>query len=247
MIDFHCHLDLYRDPIALLPEVNHRCEFVLAVTTSPRAWVKTSKVFQDIDCVATAIGLHPEILQERIVERDALIAGISQTPFIGEVGIDGSPRYANSIKMQEEVLGDVIQESEHCGGRILSIHSRNAATKVLDILEKHSVKNIPVLHWFSGSPTELDRAIELGVWFSVNSIMASANKGTALIAKMPLSRLLPETDGPFAQNKGVPYMPWDTSTVIRQFAKIFNTSVADVELEMKKNLKCLLETIGVTK
>ncbi|MDR2602000.1 MAG: TatD family hydrolase [Spirochaetaceae bacterium] len=242
MIDFHCHLDLYRDPIALLSEVSRRCEFVLAVTTSPRAWVKTSKVFQDIACVATAIGFHPEILQERIAERDALIAGISQTPFIGEVGIDGSPRYANSIKMQEEVFCDVIQESERCGGRILSIHSRNAATKVLDILEKYSVKNIPVLHWFSGSSNELDRAIGLGTWFSVNPIMASANKGASLIAKIPLSKLLPETDAPFAQNKGVPYMPWDTSIVIRQFANIFNISVADVELEMKKNLKYLLET-----
>jgi TatD DNase family protein len=247
MIDFHCHLDLYRDPIALLPEVKRRCEFILAVTTSPRAWVKTSKAFQDIDCVATAIGLHPEILQERIAERDALIAGVSQTPFIGEVGIDGSPRYTNSIKMQEEVLCDVIKESERCGGRILSIHSRNATTKVLDILEKYTVKNISVLHWFSGSSNELDRAIELGTWFSVNPIMAFANKGTALIAKMPISRLLPETDAPFAQNKGIPYMPWDTSTVIRQFSKIFNASVADVELEMKKNLKCLLETIDVGK
>jgi Tat protein secretion system quality control protein TatD with DNase activity len=35
--------------------------------------------------------------------------------------------------------------------------------------------------------------------------MTFDNKGAGAIAKMPLSRLLPETDALFAQNKGVPY------------------------------------------
>ena len=146
MIDFHCHLDLYKDPIALLPEVKQRCEYVLAVTTSPRAWIKTSKVFKNTACVETAIGLHPEILVDKIGERDDLIKGIQQTRYVGEVGIDGSPQYASSIRLQEEVLCDVIQEAERCGGRILSIHSRNATTKVLDIVEKHLDRSISVFH-----------------------------------------------------------------------------------------------------
>jgi TatD DNase family protein len=240
MIDFHCHLDLYKDPISLLPEVERRCEFVLAVTTSPRAWAKTSKIFQGVGCVTTAIGLHPEILHDRISERYNLIRGIRQTPFIGEVGIDGSPQYADSIKLQEEVLRDVIQESENCGGRVLSVHSRNATTKVLDVVEQYSGKSIVVLHWFSGSTTELVRAVKLGAWFSVNPIMTLGNKGTTLITKMPLTRILPETDAPFAQNKDVPYMPWDTSIVTRQLAKIFNMNISDMNQGMKGNLNRLL-------
>lgn len=242
MIDFHCHLDLYKDPIALLPEVKRLSKFVLAVTTSPKAWAKTSKVFQDIDCVTTAIGLHPEILAKRINERYDLITGIRKTLFVGEVGIDGSPQYADSIKLQEKVLGDIIQESENCGGRILSIHSRNAATKVLDIVERYSGKSIVVLHWFSGAANELDRAIELEAWFSVNPIMASSNKGAGAISKIPLSRLLPETDAPFAQTKGIPYMPWDTSIVTRQLATIFDMDVSDVNQVMRGNLNRLLSS-----
>jgi len=240
MIDFHCHLDLYKDPISLLPEVERRCEFVLAVTTSPRAWAKTSKVFQNTACVKTALGLHPEILADRISERNDLMNGIRQTPFIGEVGIDGSPQYADSKNLQAEVLRDVIQESEKCGGRVISVHSRNAATKVLDIVERYSDKSIVVLHWFSGSAKELDRAIELGVWFSVNPIMTFGNKGTGAIAKMPLTRVLPETDAPFAQNKGIPYMPWDTSIVIRQLAKLFDKEDTDIKNEITENLRRIL-------
>jgi TatD DNase family protein len=240
MIDFHCHLDLYKDPLALLPEVERRCKFVLAVTTSPRAWAKTSQVFQDTDCVATAIGMHPEILVDRIGERSGLMDGIRKTSFVGEVGIDGSPQYSNSIDLQEEVLRDVIQESEMCGGRVISVHSRNAATKVLDVVERNSGNSIVVMHWFSGSTSELHRAVELGVWFSVNPIMMFGNKGAGAIAKMPLSRLLPETDGPFAQSKGVPYMPWDTSIVIQQLAKIFGMEDADVKNKMTRNLHRIL-------
>ncbi|MCL1802871.1 MAG: TatD family hydrolase [Eubacteriaceae bacterium] len=56
--------------------------------------------------------------------------------------------------------------------------------------------------------------------------------------------LLPETDAPFAQNKGVPYMPWDAPIVTRQLAKAFTMSVADVEKTMTKNLQHLLATTG---
>ena len=41
MIDFHCHLDLYKNPLAVFDEVKQRNVKVLAVTTSPRAYLKT--------------------------------------------------------------------------------------------------------------------------------------------------------------------------------------------------------------
>jgi TatD DNase family protein len=129
------------------------------------------------------------------------------------------------------------------GGRVIGVQSRKATTKVFDIDKRYSKKNIVVLHWFSSSANELDKAIELGVWFNVNPIMAFGNKGRSAIAKMPHERLLPETDAPFAQNKGVPYMPWDTSMVIEQLSKIFNMNDAEVEQGMIKNLQRLLAAI----
>ena len=38
MIDFHCHLDLYPDPRAVLDGIDARGTYVLAVTTTPKAW-----------------------------------------------------------------------------------------------------------------------------------------------------------------------------------------------------------------
>ena len=242
MIDFHCHLDLYKDPLSILPEVERYCEFVLAVTTSPKAWAKTSKKFEHISVVKTAIGLHPEILLNRIDEQKSLLKGVKLNRFIGEVGIDGSRNYSGSVDLQQKAFREVLLESEQCGGRLLSIHSRNASKEVLDIIERCCNKSTPILHWFSGSLDELERAKTLGVWFSINPMMTFSTKGNALISKMPLSKFLPESDGPFTQNKGIPYMPWDTSIVINHLAKTFGKTAQFINGVMKNNLKYLLDT-----
>ena len=46
MIDMHTHLDLYPDALKIIDKVNKINIFTLAVTTSPKAWLATSKVFE---------------------------------------------------------------------------------------------------------------------------------------------------------------------------------------------------------
>jgi TatD DNase family protein len=75
--------------------------------------------------------------------------------------------------------------------------------------------------------------------------MTLGNKGTVLISKMPISRILPETDAPFTQSKGVPYMPWDTLIVIKRLTTIYNMDSTDAEQKMSINLQRLLTTIGM--
>ena len=65
MIDFHCHIDLYPDPLAVLDEVDARGNYVLAVTTTPKAWRGTKKLVGDRQRVRVALGLHPELVAQR--------------------------------------------------------------------------------------------------------------------------------------------------------------------------------------
>jgi TatD DNase family protein len=62
----------------------------------------------------------------------------------------------------------------------MSIHSRRAAGAVLDRLEGHTGAGSPVLHWFSGTKRELERAMKLGCWFSVGPVMLQTEKGRDL-------------------------------------------------------------------
>jgi TatD DNase family protein len=244
MIDFHCHLDLYPDARELLPKVATMNHFTLVVTTSPRAWQATSRVFAGHENVKVALGMHPEIVEEKAAERALLVSGVAETDFIGEVGLDGSVRNSQSAVLQESILKDVLTESERCGGRILSIHSRNAASRVLDLLEQHCEKSIPVLHWFSGSVQETRRAVSMGCWFSVGPAMIRGEKAQRILRELPRDKVLPETDGPFAKNGSVPFMPWEAMTIVETIASVWNTTQEHVRDQMKDNLVLLLSAQG---
>ena len=129
MIDFHCHLDLYPDALNLLPIVAERNLFTLVVTTSPRAWQATSRVFAGYDNIKVALGLHPEIVEKKASERSLLVSCISKTKFVGEIGLDGSRIYQETMPLQEAIFIEALEECERCGGKVLSIHSRNAASR----------------------------------------------------------------------------------------------------------------------
>jgi len=239
MIDFHCHLDLYKDSISLLSDVKKRCKFVLAVTTSPRAWEKTSQVFSSIDCISVGLGLHPEILEKKINERELFFFSLPKSQYIGEIGLDGTTRNKYSLDIQVEFFTEVIKASEKIGGRVISIHSRSAVKSTLEIIEKNINASISVMHWFSGTDKEIDKAISMNCWFSVNPLMLSSKKGISLIKKVALTKMIPETDGPFTTHEGVQYMPWDTEIVIEGIARLKNIIKDDVSKVMLENKKIL--------
>ena len=184
MIDFHCHLDLYPDALRLVQEVATRNKFTLVVTTSPRAWHATSHVFQGYDNIKVALGMHPEIVVKKSDERALLMAGISQTKFVGEIGLDGSIQYKNSIHLQESIFREVLTKCDSDGGKILSIHSRNAACRVLDFIEQYCHSSVPVLHWFSGNIKEIHRAVDLGVgyWGQLGDLLRHRHGFVATVA-----------------------------------------------------------------
>ena len=242
MIDFHCHLDLYPDALKLLPIVAKQNIFTLVVTTSPRAWQATSQVFAGYDNIKIAVGLHPEIVDQKVSERELLISCISKSRFVGEVGVDGSERYQRTLPLQESILKEVFIECERVGGRILSIHSRNAANRVLNLIEQHCQNSTTVLHWFSGTIQEARRAAELGCWFSVGPAMLRGVKGRAILQELPVDRILPETDGPFATNQSVPLMPWEAIKITETAAPIWGIPKNEVILQMKRNLLTLVNS-----
>ncbi len=238
MIDFHCHLDLYADPMKVFAEVKRRKTEVLAVTTSPRAFVKTSQYFSGVDNVRVALGFHPEIVKQRFSEKEMFFEHMRSVRFLGEVGIDGSQRAKKTISEQIEFFDEVVHTAAVYGGKVLSIHSRGAVKEVLRILGKYEGEFIPVLHWFTGSIKDAEKAIKIGCWFSVNPNMCLTATGKKVIGCIPLDRVLPETDAPFTQINGVPYMPWD-ETVTSYLAKKNGMGADNMNELFHKNLQAL--------
>ena len=240
MIDFHCHLDLYNDPMSLVKSVAQKNVFTLVVTTSPKAWKVTSRKFSGYKNIEVALGLHPEIVAKKINERDDLIRNIANVDFIGEVGIDGSKRYQNTLMLQKSLFDDILKECEKSEGKIISIHSRKAESDVLNLIQENCVKSKPVLHWFSGTKKEARRALELGCWFSIGPAMLNSNKGYEIVKVLPKNKVVPETDGPFAKIGYRPLMPGDAFIVVEKLASLWDISIEEVHGYMKTNLRDLL-------
>lgn len=238
MIDYHCHLDLYPNPLKIFDEVKSKKADVLAVTTSPRAYIKTSQYFSDSEKVRVAVGFHPELVALRQNEWTLFMQTIKKCRYIGEIGIDGSRRFRDSLDIQTTFFREALIEAEKEPGHIISIHSRGATKQVLTSIECTKKNYKPVLHWFMGSIKEVEWAIELGCWFSVNPKMCESKQGQNIINRIPQNRILPETDAPFVMLKNRPYYPWD-ETVPKYVAEINNTSLGSVLTMFNDNLRRL--------
>lgn len=237
MIDFHAHLDLYPDPVATTHECIERGLFVLSVTTTPSAWAGTAALAKGAKRIRTAIGLHPQIAKERQSELALFESLLPQSRYVGEIGLDGGADLKSTWDIQLRVFREALRMSEAAGGRIMTVHSRRAASAVLDCLSKQSGAGIPVLHWFSGSQRELERAIDLGCWFSVGPAMLKGEKGRSMVAIMPQDRVLTETDGPFAQADMRPLYPWDVVAAETMLANIWGMAADVVGQRMLDNLR----------
>lgn len=240
MIDLHCHIDLYKNPKAVLKRANDANIYVLSVTTTPKAWCGTKKLAEDCKRVRTALGLHPQLAHERYSELSLFEKLLPEAQYVGEIGLDKGKHYKEHFRKQEHVFRSIIEMLNDCGGKIMSIHSTHAVDEVLAILEENPKAGPPILHWFTGTKSQLERAIDIGCWFSVGPKMLQSKKGKELISIMPIDKILLETDGPFTENKSkIPYEPIDTLALLEPLAlhkKIDSQSMRNIILSNFKSL-----------
>jgi TatD DNase family protein len=239
VIDFHCHLDLYPN----YHEVRQQCDrlgmYVLSVTTTPSAWKGTSALAEGSRRIRTALGLHPQLAGERKHELPLFDSLLPETQYLGEIGLDGTPEFRDSWKDQVEVFDHILAQCAKARGRVMSIHSRRASGPVLDSLDKYPDAGRPVLHWFSGSFRDLDRAIRRGCWFSVGPAMLAGKKGRELVTRIPRERILTESDGPFAQVNGESLMPWSVENAVGALSQLWEISPSEAEQVVEDNFRRL--------
>ena len=240
MIDFHCHLDLYSEPLDVARECQRRGIYVLSVTTTPSSWFGTSALPPSDSRIRTALGLHPQLAHERFSELSLFDQLVSQAAYVGEIGLDGGPEYKAHWSVQTRVFDHILDSCARAGGRILSVHSRHASDDVLKMLEKCPGAGIPVLHWFSGTKKDIEHANELGCWFSVGPAMLRSERGRATVKRMPRHRVLTESDGPFAQLDGSPALPWQVDEAIRGLSVLWQLSEHEVAGILHENLRRLV-------
>lgn len=147
LVDFHCHLDLYPDHPGAVQEAENAGVFTLAVTTTPRAWPRNHELAQRTRYVRAALGLHPQLVEERFGELNLWDRYLPETRYVGEVGLDAGPRFYKSFDLQKQVFQHVLQRCAEAGAR----SSRSTAS---DRLRSYSITSSPICHhyeekWYS--------------------------------------------------------------------------------------------------
>lgn len=210
------------------------------MTNTPSEWSNANAMIKDRPRLRIALGLHPQLVDGIRASLDLFESLIIETRYIGEIGLDGSTEYKQHLKEQITTFEFLLATCQRSGGKIMSIHSRSATQKVLDNLRKYPDAGIPVLHWFSGSFDELEKAKSQGCWFSIGPAMFQSAKGRTLVQNIPRDRIITETDGPFARFQGEALFPWNVDIVTNELSKLWNHPMQNVQSLLNENVRRLL-------
>ena len=184
-LDAHFHLDLYANYQQILDNISRLKINILAVTNAPSVFHFTKGLSKKHINVLPAIGLHPELVNERHGELDLMLRKIPNERFVGEVGLDYSNKFSvEDRKLQRKVLEEILLKSSEVGNRVISIHSRRASADVVNMVGRNFPGTV-ILHWYSGRLGDLERAIEYKFYFSVNPAMIKSKAGQKIISRIP--------------------------------------------------------------
>jgi TatD DNase family protein len=241
-MDLHCHIDLYSDYKSVIEKAYNNHLYVLSITTTPKAWIKTNELTKNYPRFNTALGLHPQLAHQRENELSLFDDLFHKTKYIGEIGLDGSKHCKPFMDAQLRVFRHILKKCSMSKDKILSIHSRSAAKEVIAELESFGNVGNVILHWYTGSKNELLKAVDLDCWFSIGPAMLESNNGKKIINWIPKNKILLETDGPFAKYKGKVLEPVDVNLVTCYLSELWSMSTNDVEVILKSNLRYLVSS-----
>ena len=198
LIDSHCHLNYLQSADAALERArNCGVSGILCIGVDEAGIDDVLAIAQAHDDVWASVGMHPQSVQQEYawIEEKLLAPGVVA---VGETGLD----YKAAHTAEEQRIQ--LQAFEHQMGLAerhdlpVVIHTRDAQSDTLNMLE-HFPKVRGVLHCFTESWEMAERAIELGYFISISGIVtfAKAENVRAVAGRVPLDRLLIETDAPW--------------------------------------------------
>ncbi|QCI17749.1 YchF/TatD family DNA exonuclease [Buchnera aphidicola (Acyrthosiphon lactucae)] len=214
LIDSHCHLDrlnynlLHRniDDVIKKSYTNYVKNF-LTVSTSINNFYTIEKLFKKYKVIFYSCGVHPlncakEInnfhtiknLSNKIKE----LSCIKRVVAIGETGLDYYHSSQNK-KIQKEFFREHIRIAIKLKKPII-VHARNAIDDTIKILkEENADKCRGVLHSFTENYNAACKLLDIGFYISCSGIVTfkNAREICHTIKKIPLDRLLIETDAPY--------------------------------------------------
>jgi len=219
VIDSHTHLELCELPdtelVATAVEAGVRRILTVGVDgAGSRAALAAAEAFPQ---VYAAVGRHPNSAigfdDADLAELEALAAH-PRCVAIGETGLDFYRDRAPAEDQRRAFLAQI--ELARSTAKPLVIHIRAAEDETLALLEEHAQGIRVVLHCFS-MPERIGRCLEHPDWwisFAGNLTYPSAGPLREAAIRVPVERLLVETDAPYLAPQAVRGRPNQPANVV---------------------------------
>lgn len=204
-IDSHCHLDRL-DLLALGTDIEgvlnaaraRGVEHFLCIGVDLESLPNVLAVAEAYADVSASVGVHPLHLDSLEPEIEKLIelAAHPKVVAIGETGLDYHYDKENPADQQRRFRKHI--EAALRTKKPLVVHTREARADTIRILKEEGAC-AGVLHCFTEDWGMAKAALDLGFYISFSGIVsfASAKELREVAAKVPLDRLLIETDSPW--------------------------------------------------
>lgn len=235
-VDSHCHLDfpeLQENLDTILGNMKrNQVDLALCVSVNLPNWPRIVDLVEKHDNLWGSVGVHPDY--EDTPEPDVeLLCRHAQHPkivAIGETGLDYY-RLEEPLDWQRERFRVHIRAA-NAAGLPLIIHTRSSAEDTLRLMREENAASCGgVMHCFTESWEVAQQAMDENFYISLSGIVTFKNAAQLhdVARRVPLDRLLIETDSPYLAP--VPYRGKlnDPSKVIHVAEKIAELKEISVE------------------
>ena len=252
-VDSHCHLD-FPELAQNLPDILDRMAqnqvgHALVVSVNLPNWPRLMELVAPHSHLHASVGVHPdyEDTPEPTVQDLVDMAQSPKVVAIGETGLDYF-RLAEPLDWQRDRFRTHIRAS-HGSGLPLIIHTRSASADTLRIMKEEGADRYGgVMHCFTESWEVAQAAMELNFYISISGIVTfkKAQALQELATKLPLDRLLIETDSPYlapVPHRGKLNDPSKVMHVAEKIAELRGISTADIAKHSTENFFRLFNKI----
>ena len=251
-VDSHCHLDrLKLDPYenglddAIAAASDAGVSEMLCVAIDLEHIQDVLAISERFENVYASVGVHPNSFEGEAPTRERLLALAEHRKVIaiGETGLD----YYYGAETREEQMQRFITHFEVSAEtrKPVIVHTRSAKEDTLALIEKHCDQDVAgVLHCFTEDWDMAQRAMEMGFYISLSGIVTfkNAKELQDVARRMPLERLLIETDSPYLAPvpfRGKPNEPKHVAHVAQFIADIREMPLADLASATESNYRDL--------
>ena len=206
LVDSHCHLD-FADFDSERDQVLARARdagvgWILTIATDLERFEAVVRIAETQPNIFCSVGVHPHeaakvpgLTAEALIER----ARHPKVVGFGETGLDY--HYEHSPKPDQVASFKAHIDAARQVGLPIIIHTREADADTAAILEAEYAKGpFPgLIHCFTAGPEFAERALAIGFSISFSGIVTfkKADDLRAIAKRVPLDRILVETDSPY--------------------------------------------------